>query len=257
MTDSQKTVFVDDEVASQVIDIVQEAKQYVILITPYLELWRHAQTALGLAVKRGVKCTVIIRKEDWKPKTMDNISWLQANGIQVKSVEWLHAKVYVNEHGVFVSSMNLTEVSTRNSLELGLAIREREAEKRVRDYIKNTVMPLAVPVSGLNATSAPQAPTRHIRRLQGPIDVTPRYASAPQAPTRHTGPPSPTVLGTCIRCGRPLYPNPLKPLCDPCYDMWAQYENEDYAEHFCHVCGRPWETSYAKPLCRDCFRKLG
>jgi phosphatidylserine/phosphatidylglycerophosphate/cardiolipin synthase-like enzyme len=246
VNNNQRTVFVDDEVASQVTDIVKEAKQYVILITPYINLWRHVQTELGLATKRGVKVTVIIRDEEWKPETREDIAWLQDKGIQVKSAEWLHAKIYLNEHAVFVSSMNLTEVSTRNSLELGLAVRESEAAKRVRDYVTNTVMPQAKPVS------APQTEPR-----QQPVNRRAQPEPRPRPTTPHAQSTQQTAAGACIRCRRPLYPNPDKPLCDDCYDEWAQYENEDYAERFCHICGRPWETSYARPLCRDCFRKLG
>jgi phosphatidylserine/phosphatidylglycerophosphate/cardiolipin synthase-like enzyme len=234
LADSQKTVFTDDEVAPQVTNIVQEAKQYVIITTPYLKLWRHAQTALGLAVRRGIKVTVIVRSENGVLKSdEDDLTWLLSNGIEVGAAEYLHAKIYLNEQSVFVSSMNLTEFSTKNSLEIGLAVQDKQAIGQIRDYVKNTVMQLAVPLGE------------------------PQPAAAPQPATRHAQPASPAVAGTCIRCGRPVPPDPSKPLCDDCYDVWAEYGNEDYAEEYCHACGKPSDVSYAKPLCRDCFRKLG
>jgi phosphatidylserine/phosphatidylglycerophosphate/cardiolipin synthase-like enzyme len=234
MADLQKSVFVDDEVSSQVINIVQGAKQYVICVTPYLELWRHARTALELAAKRGVKVTVIVRKEDWKSKTLDNISWLLANDIRVLAAEWLHAKIYLNEHALFVSSMNLTEVSTRNSLEIGLAVREPEAQRQIRDYIRDTVMPLAKPVSTLQTEPSQQ-----------PVHRPGQDHTQSQA-----------VMATCIRCRRPVPPDPSKPLCDGCYDLWAEYGDENYPEQYCLVCAKPAEVTYAKPLCRECFRQI-
>jgi hypothetical protein len=249
MADSQKTVFVDDEVASQVLDILREAQEYAIIITPYLKLWQHAQTALELAAKRGIKVTVILRSGRWDTEVWGDVAWLTNNDIDVLAAEYLHAKIYLNERSVFLSSMNLTKFSTENSLEIGFAVREPQVAKQVRDYVTNTVMPLT------QLVSAPPAEPG-LQMISEPTHAYSPTESRHPPVSRAAQPQSQTVLGTCIRCGRPLYPNPEKPLCDPCYDKWAQYENEDYAECFCHICGRPWETSYAKPLCRDCFRKI-
>jgi phosphatidylserine/phosphatidylglycerophosphate/cardiolipin synthase-like enzyme len=245
VNNNQKSVFVDDEVASQVIDIVREAQQYAVIITPYLKLWRHPQTALELAVKKGVQVTVIVRSKDGAPENPGDIPWLLNNGIRVLAVESLHAKIYLNENRVFVTSMNLLESSMKGSLELGLAIQDKQAERQIRDYVNSTVMPQAKQVR------APQIEPRE-QPVNRPAQPEPR----PRPTTTHAQSTQQTAAGVCIRCGRPLYPNPDKPLCDDCYDKWAEYENEDYAERFCHICGRPWETSYARPLCRDCFRRL-
>ena len=229
---NQKSVFVDDEVASRVLDIIQEAQQYVIITTPYIKLWRHAQTALGLAVRRGIKVTVIVRSENGVLKDVDDLTWLLSNGIEVRAAEYLHAKIYLNEHRVILSSMNLTEFSTKNSLEIGLIVEGERASQQVRDYVTNTLTPLAVPLSLNQAEPSPQTVS---------------------GPTQAYGP---TELGHCIRCGRPISPNLSKPLCDDCYDVWAEYGNEEYSERHCHACGRPEEVTYAKPLCRECFRML-
>jgi phosphatidylserine/phosphatidylglycerophosphate/cardiolipin synthase-like enzyme len=233
VNNNQKSVFVDDEIASQMIDIIQEAQQCIIITTAYLKLWQHATTALGLAVKKGVKVTVIIgRREHWKSETREDIAWLLDNGIRVMDAKYLHAKIYLNERSVFLSSMNLTEFSTKNSLDIGLVVQDAQAERQVREYVNNTLMQLAKPVS------APQTEPR-----QQPV-------------TTQATPRSGTGVGACIRCGLSISPDTSKPLCDDCYDEWAEYENENYQERFCHVCGKPSDVSYAKPLCRDCFRRL-
>lgn len=185
MADNQKTVFTDGEVDSQVVDIVREAQQYVIITTPFLKLWRHAQTALDLAVRRGIKVTVIVRSENSVLKSdVDDLTWLLSNGIEVGAAEYLHAKIYLNEHAVIVSSMNFYDLSTTNSLEIGLVVKDAQASQQVRDYVNSTLMPFANPV-GITEAQPKQQPAH--RRAQ----------PQPQA-----------VAGTCIRCGRPFPPIP-------------------------------------------------
>jgi phosphatidylserine/phosphatidylglycerophosphate/cardiolipin synthase-like enzyme len=229
---NQKSVFMDDEVASQVLDIVEEAQKYMIVVTPYLELWGHARTALGLAARRGVKVTMIIRKGEWSSKTWEDIDWLADNGILVLAAEYLHAKIYLNDRSAFVSSMNLTEFSTKNSLEIGMMVQEEQAVRQVRAYVSEKLMVLATPVSA------------------------PRNEPTPQTVSGSTQAYGPTELGHCVRCGRPIPPNSSKSLCDDCYDVWAEFGNEAYPERYCHACGKPEKVTYAKPLCRECFRML-
>ena len=36
--------------------------------------------------------------------------------------------------------------------------------------------------------------------------------------------------------------------------MWAQYEDSEYPEAYCHSCGKERDTTYDKPLCGSCFK---
>lgn len=60
----------------------------------------------------------------------------------------------------------------------------------------------------------------------------------------------------CIRCKTSLPYNPDKPLCKTCYAEWAEYENEDYEEDYCHYCGKEKDVSFAKPVCYSCYKQL-
>ncbi|MBI2936561.1 MAG: hypothetical protein HYY31_07145 [Chloroflexi bacterium] len=224
MNDRKKSVFVNDEVAVQVRDIIQEARRSVILVTPYLELWRHVKTALSVAVKGGIKVTVVLRD---KPEVINSqdVVWLSDAGVTVRAAGGLHAKIYLNEHEVRVSSMNLTEPSINNSLEIALRIQDEQVERQVRDYVNNLIWALSTVV--INARHRGSATSRQ----QG-------------------------VGGFCIRCERPLSLDPDKPLCDDHYKVWAQYSDPNYSEKFCHYCGRPSDVTYSKPLCTDCFQRM-
>ena len=61
--------------------------------------------------------------------------------------------------------------------------------------------------------------------------------------------------GTCIRCGTKINYNVNRPLCNECYQIWAQFGNIDYQERFCHKCGNTvdFDISYRHPLCDKCI----
>lgn len=80
MDESQKTVFVDEEIASEVLAVVREAHQYVVMVTPYVKLWGHAREALTLAVKKGIKVVGVVRN-DRQVLESDDIAWLANNGV--------------------------------------------------------------------------------------------------------------------------------------------------------------------------------
>ena len=119
----QKFVFTDGEIEPQIRAIVQKSKKQVILVTPYLELWGHLKNEIAKAVKRKIRVQVIVRPEEKEDKKRtDALEWLVENEVEVYELERLHAKIYLNEKNLLVSSMNLTESSTTNSLEIAMIV---------------------------------------------------------------------------------------------------------------------------------------
>jgi len=236
VSETQKIVYVDDEVAVKILDIIQEAKKFLIIVTPYIKLrdWRHVQGSLDRVLKSGVKVAAVVRLENGVLVQSDteDVTWLLQNGVDVRGVEYLHAKIYLNEREVLVTSMNLHQFSANNSLEIGLAIRDKDSEAQVRKYVTQTLMGQA--------------------KRMGNLLPEPARPPARNSPRPGQNAPS----GFCIRCSAPIAMNPSRPLCPPHYEVWAAWGNEDYEEEFCHVCGRPSDTSYAKPLCRSCYQRM-
>lgn len=230
MSSRSQHVFVDSEVAPQILLLINEAKKFIVLVTPYLKLddWNHAQLAIHSAIDRGVQITVLVRDEDAVVDS-ETVEWLLEANAKVLCVEYLHAKIYLNEATTLVSSMNLYNFSAQNSLEIAVIIRDKTDAQRIRDYVFNTLKTIAEPVE------VPAIPARSLKARQS---------------TRE-------AEGSCIRCGSDIEFDSSRPLCRNCYGIWAEFENEDYQESFCHSCGKPSRTTFARPLCNPCYRKAG
>ena len=226
MVQASKAVFLDADVTPKVLSVITEAQKFVVFVTPYLDLWRHVEIAIEQAVKRGIDARFIVRAD---PKVTEgkDVEWLLNQRVKVFAVEGLHAKIYLNEKTTVLSSMNITEPSTGNSMEIAYIVRDSQDAQMVRDYVFKHLMSIAKP-AGPAAKQATPPPT--LGRL-------------PQA----------VAVGACIRCGNHITLDPLRPLCGPCYDSWAEWSNPDYEENFCHRCGRRASVSHARPLCNSCY----
>ncbi|MBI4305853.1 MAG: hypothetical protein HY678_05990, partial [Chloroflexi bacterium] len=216
MNDGQPRFATDEDVPGRILSVLRDARKYVILVSPYLGLWGHAQDAIQIAVRNRVGVTVVLRKE---PEVLnsEDVGWLLDNGVKVAAVEDLHAKIYLNESSVVLSSMNLTRGSTQKSLDFAVVLQQSELGESVREYVNRTVLPLADEVKAAGK-------------------VTQFFARIADA-----------VRGYCIRCGRAIPKNNDKPMCDECYEVWAGYKKRDYVEKTCHSCGQAAAISYAKP----------
>lgn len=212
-----KVVFLDEEVEPQVLFMIRNAKQYVTFVTPYLHLWGHLQNAIDQAISRGVGISFIIRTEEKPP--IGDLEWLFDHKVKLYELPDLHAKIYINESTVLISSMNITQHSTTNSLEFAMIVQSEKEATRFRVYASD------------------------LMRRAEPIQFA-------QSKEQEIG-----QAGACIRCARQIDFNPARPLCNNCYQSWAVYNNKDYPEGYCHSCGNPSPVSYAKPLCRACFQK--
>ena len=162
-----------------------------------------------------------------------DVAWLKAQGVDVWLVEWLHAKIYMNERDLLVSSMNLTETSTKNSREIAMIVKGKSDQLPIREY-----------VSSLSRLAAPA-----VKQISYPSSrpVAPKVSKA----NKEDGD------GSCIRCGKSIDYDDLRPLCDECYAEWAMFNNPDYKEVFCHECGKRRVVTYARPLCRSCYSAGG
>jgi phosphatidylserine/phosphatidylglycerophosphate/cardiolipin synthase-like enzyme len=98
--------------------------------------------ARGLA--RGVDITFLIR-EDATPRRPEDLEWFRANRIKVYLVPNLHAKIYLNEKRVIVSSMNIHRTSIIDSKDFAMVVKNEGVAKMFREYVSRLVGKAAIP----------------------------------------------------------------------------------------------------------------
>ena len=82
---SDIAVLVDEEVSARVLAVLKDAEEYVVLVSPYLDLWGHAKDAIGLATRMGLKVTALIRRGQDTLKSED-LGLLIDSGVEVLCV---------------------------------------------------------------------------------------------------------------------------------------------------------------------------
>ncbi|HZT36036.1 MAG TPA: hypothetical protein VFA15_08950, partial [Nitrososphaera sp.] len=161
------------------------------------------------------------------------------NNVKVYLIPNLHAKIYLNEKSVLVSSMNLHRTSIIDSKDFAIAIGNNAEALKFREYV--------VRLMGKGTRLQSQMSIRNqISRISDKAGkILPGRSLIP----RDNG------VGFCVRSRHKIGFNPEKPLCPDCYREWSKYENEEYEENYCHSCGNEAETTFSKPLCRPCWKK--
>ena len=208
-------------------ELVEHASQRLVIITPYFEPWSHLTAMLYQKLERKIPMFLLLRGGEDRAKREASVLPFQQRGAQVTFLDRLHAKIYFSEHQALLTSMNLLGAS-RDSWEVGTLF---DAAGDAASY--SQIVAIAMDLFKTVSITAPH---------ENSASVTQR-ASAPRR----------TVRGHCIRCSSTINAEPQKPFCRDCYSSWAEWENDDYPEKFCHLCGRQWSSSMAKPLCRGCW----
>lgn len=256
----QMEVSSSTEISSQVLSLVENAKQFLLLVTPYFDPWPRLTSELIRAANRpGMQVVLLLRGGEDQAKQAEKAKELSKAGVRVEFLSRLHAKVYISESAAIVTSMNLLKSSALDSWELALrADREKDAVvytdilKHTRGLVKRALDDAEL-APKLKANSELDALTS---MLQGtgrtPAATMPAASPAVLAP-KGAPPRARSKAGHCIRCGNTIAFKLDKPFCPDCFKAWAKYEKPDYKENHCHDCGKERATSMAKPVCRPCW----
>jgi len=118
-SDDGQTIFTDADVEPQILQIIRNAESQITFVTPYIELWNHLKDEILEARRRNVQVLFFIRAGG-RVKDPTDLPWLRSNISALYEVPMLHAKIYLNEKTVLVSSMNITMGSTRNSMDFAM-----------------------------------------------------------------------------------------------------------------------------------------
>jgi phosphatidylserine/phosphatidylglycerophosphate/cardiolipin synthase-like enzyme len=221
---------------SEIEDLIKNAGQTLTLISPYLKLSKDFKELLTYRNGRDKVTTVIFGKQELNPDEMKFLQGLRF--IVLRYHEDLHAKCYVNDERMIITSLNLYEFSMANNKEMGVMIDKNDpadaqlfadANKEV-EYITQTSQRFEIGVT--------------------------KNAFTKQANTISAN-NKPNLTGYCIRTGAKIPFNPEKPLSYDAYQIWSQYGDPDYPEKYCHFTGENsnGETSVSKPILRKNWQK--
>lgn len=225
-------------------DIIIEAKQELILVSPYLQISRTLFQRLKDASDKGIKITIVYGKDQLNHKEHASLSEL--NSIFLYFSDNLHAKCYYNEYKMVITSMNMYEYSEKNKREMGVLINSRDDKDLYSKACQETQ-------SIINFAKLEEQPTHKSSKKTSnfkPDNNSKSYnKNYTKVPTQH--------LGACIRCQEQIEHNTDRPYCYNCFNIWYQFENVDYDENYCHSCGNNQKSSMRRPQCRSCWSKYG
>lgn len=236
---------------SAIEDLIRNAGERLILVSPYLKLSKDFRQLLEYRNGKDKITTVVFGKQELKPDEMQFLQGLRF--VILKFNEDLHAKCYVNDDTMIITSLNLYTFSMANNKEMGVLIdRNDPADAQLFkdamdevDFIQSTsvrfeLAPKAEPPAKPADRPAPAPAPKAVER---------------PAPAKTTG--AGKLTGFCIRTGVEIPFNIEKPLSYDAYKSWNRRADPDYAEKFCHFSGETsnGETSVSRPILRKNWKK--
>tara|TARA_B100000795_G_scaffold76298_1_gene54280 strand:- start:162 stop:884 length:723 start_codon:yes stop_codon:yes gene_type:complete len=105
---------------SEIEDLIRDADQRLILISPYLKLSKDFKELLTYRNSKDKITTVIFGKQELNPNEMKFLQGLRF--VILKYNQDLHAKCYLNDNKMIITSLNLYEFSMNNNKEMGVLI---------------------------------------------------------------------------------------------------------------------------------------
>jgi phosphatidylserine/phosphatidylglycerophosphate/cardiolipin synthase-like enzyme len=111
-------------------ELIREARERLYIISPYLKLSDNIRELLNDKEREKTEVRIIFGKQELNPTEMSYLQNLKY--VRLYFSKNLHAKCYLNEKKMIISSMNLYEFSQQNNREMGILIeRDVEADRLV------------------------------------------------------------------------------------------------------------------------------
>lgn len=227
---------------SEIEDLIKNAGERLFLVSPYLKLSKDFKELLTYRNSKDKVTTVIFGKQELNPDEMKFLQGLRF--VILKYNEDLHAKCYVNDDKMVITSLNLYEFSMANNKEMGVLIDKNDpADSQLfEDAFKE--------VDYINHTSQGF-------ELNGPKPTFSKPSEKKISKEKSSSTPSTNGKGFCIRTGVEIPFNVEKPLSYDAYKKWNEFGDSDYPEKFCHYTGEPsnGETSVSRPILKKNWKK--
>jgi len=216
--------------------IIIEAKSKLVLVSPYLQISKTFYERLKDASNKNVAIKIIYGKDELKPNEKNSLAELK--NIELFFFQNLHAKCYLNENKMVITSMNMYEFSEKTNREMGVLI-DRNLDKELFDKAIAETLSILQSAEPITLRKSERQTTPLIKPTKDGA-IKPKYQKQ--------------IRGYCIRCETRIEYNPVKPYCPDCFAIWAQFENPIYSENVCHRCGEYEETNMIRPQDGSCYK---
>jgi hypothetical protein len=137
-----KTSFITtSKINDKINQLMDHAAIRLYIVSPYLNPGNVTLEALERAGRRGVDVRMIHHSDQLtKPFARAMLERLQAAGVKIHHHPNLHAKMYLNEDQVIVTSLNLVSGSITDSFEAGVRSTTTRMIQQVQHYIENEIL---------------------------------------------------------------------------------------------------------------------
>lgn len=255
----------------EVQNIFKNATSEIILFSPFIKLHHRYVDQLKSKINDDkLSITIVFGKNEQdiaKSLALEDFEFFKEfPNIEIRYEKRLHAKFYANESSQIITSMNLYDFSQDENIEVGVKT-DYHAIKDIATLILPTTFDTEawdyfnelIEKSELLFKNTPTYDSGRLgwgkkySGIQNKVDKLSEIYKKPSKPKedkKYTKTESRLEMGYCIRTGEMIPFNPSKPLSEPAYWSWAQYENPNYKEKYCHKTGKPsnGRTSMANPI---------
>ncbi len=124
------------ESINTIISVIEEAKEFVILVSPYTNLvgWEKLKDAINSAAKRGVEVLYYVREEEGVPGTEElNVTLLE--------VPNLHSKMFFSESTAVIGSAHL---KYNEDINWTYILDEQKEYDQMKTFFAENIKPLAL-----------------------------------------------------------------------------------------------------------------
>lgn len=243
------------QITSELEVLITKAEERLYIVSPYLKLSKDFRDYLTFRNANRKDTNIVFGKQELNPEQMTFLQGLRF--VYLFYSDDLHAKCYINDSKMIITSMNFYDFSMINNKEMGILIDKTTPEDveiydnawSYIDFILKTSKPF-------DFVSKP-TPTI-IERSTGSSTLVDKSFPKDNGHTKKTKDAKEQENtkdhGFCIRCGDSIKLNPLVPYCKECYNVWKKHNNDEYQEKFCHICGKGEVTMLLKPSCYNCYK---
>lgn len=239
------------DIASQLRELITEADKTLYLVSPYLQISKDFQELLNSREKNKKETIIIYGKNELTPDHLKFLTSLRY--VYLKFYENLHAKCYVNDTKLIITSLNFYEYSMINNKEMGVLYditnpEDKEIYSKALDYVKlieDNSDDKPFDLNGSNAVKNSIVDKKTETTIQQPtVKLETKKSTVKQT-------------GYCIRTGVEIPFNVEKPMSYEAFKSWSKYSDPEYGEKFCHFSGElsNGETSVSRPILKKNWKK--